>query len=95
MKHVYSYQEIATLFEQGRVIKFIHPLKVLVTAAKKQDSPSIHVTVVLLVGEYAIGDFTIEYDSIEALLDAFDIADHTEIFELLGNPGGVKYEQQS
>jgi hypothetical protein len=83
MKQVYRYTEIADLFEQGKVIKFTHPLNVLVTAARKQENGSVHVTIVLLVGEYAIGDMTIEYDSIEALLDAFDIADHTEIFELL------------
>jgi hypothetical protein len=83
MKQIYSYQEVATPFEQGRVIKFTHPLKVLVTAAKKQDSTAIHVTFVLIVGEYAIGEFTSEYDTMESLLEAFDIADHTEIFELL------------
>jgi hypothetical protein len=83
MKQVYRYTEIADLFEQGKVIKFTHPLNVLVTAAKKQDSTTIHVTIVLLVGEYAIGDLTIEYDSIEALLEAFDIADHQEMFELV------------
>lgn len=38
MKQVYSYQEISPLFESGKGIKFTHPLKVLVTAARKQDS---------------------------------------------------------
>ncbi len=85
MKQVYSYTEIADLFEQGKAVKFTYPLKVLVTAAKKQEgsSTAIHVTVVLLIGEYAIGDFTTEFESIEGLLEAFDIASQQEIFELL------------
>lgn len=88
MKQVYSYQEAANLIESGQVVKFIYPLRVEVTATKKlEGSTALHVTFVLIVGEYAIGEFASEYDSIEALLDAFDIADHQEVFEMLAKQG--------
>lgn len=86
MKEVYSYQEIKTWIPNGQAVKFTYPLRVEVTAAQKHhDSQTLHVTFVLLVGKYAIGEFTSEFDTIERLLDAFDIADHEELFELLAS----------
>jgi hypothetical protein len=83
MKQVYSYNELKPLFESGKIIKFTYPLQAIVTAARKQENGSAHVTVVLLVGEYAIADLQTEYESIEGLLEAFDITNQQEIFELL------------
>jgi len=86
MKTFYSYQEIQNLIGNGQAITFSYPLRAQVTAAQKHhDSQTIHVTFVLLVGEYAIGEFTSKFETIERLLDAFDIADHEELFELLAS----------
>ena len=84
MKEVYSYQEIAHFIENDQAVTFTRHLHVQVTAAKKHhDTETIHVTLVLLVGEYTIGEVRYEYASMEALLDAFDISDVEEFFELL------------
>ncbi len=84
MKKVYSYQEIGHLIDKSQAVVFTRHLKARVTAIQKsRDSQTIHVTFVLLVGEYHVGEFTSEYDTIAELLDVFDIADHEELFELL------------
>ncbi len=85
MKEVYSFQEIAHLVKRGRKITFTYPLRVEVMAvAPHPDRNTLQVRFALLVGEYAIAEFTSGYDTIESLQDAFDRADHQEVFELAG-----------
>lgn len=50
------------------------------------ESQTTAATPEICIGEYAIGEYTIEFSSIETLLEAFDIADHQEIFEVVGEP---------
>jgi hypothetical protein len=63
------------------------PLPVLyVTAVRKSlESEIIAVTFEIGIGSYVIGEFTSEYDTIEKLLDAFDIADQEELFALVAD----------
>ena len=90
MKYLYSYQEIASLVEQGQAVTFLSPLRAEVTLAKKlPNSPALQVRCVLLVGEFAIGTWTSEYDSLATVLDAFDLAEQTEVFELLEQQEGL------
>ncbi len=81
MKELYNIAELKLFNVQKFTL--IYPLRVEVTVVQKQECP-LQATFALLVGEYAIGEFTQEYDTIERLLDAFDMADHEELFELVG-----------
>ena len=83
MKILYSSQELQG-FTNAQKVRFLYPLRVEVTTAHQQDT-SVLVTFALLVGEDAIAEWTQEVDSIERLLDAFDIADHEELFELVSD----------
>ena len=84
MKEIYSYQEIKTDLDQGEKVGFTAHPTVYVTAVRKSPgSEPISVTFEIGIGSYVIGEFTSEYDAIEKLLDAFDIADHEEIWEVL------------
>lgn len=86
MKELYSYQEIQTWIRNGQAVTFLSPLRVQVTAAQKHhDTTAIHVTYVLLIGEDALAEFVSEFETMEDLLNAFDIADHQELFELLAD----------
>lgn len=82
MRELYNISELRILDAQK--FSFIYPLRVEVTVVQKQECP-LQATFALLVGEYAIGEFTQEYDTIDRLLDAFDIADHEELFALGGD----------
>ncbi len=81
MRELYTIAELKLLNVEK--FTFIYPLRVEVTAVQKQDC-TLQATVVLLVGEYAIGECIQEFDTIERLLDCFDIADHEELFALGG-----------
>jgi hypothetical protein len=84
MKTVYSYQEIGTQIDQGKQVAFTRTLSAHVTAVQKsKESDEITVTIVLIVGEYVIAELETTYPRIEALLDAFDIGDLEEIWEVL------------
>ena len=86
MKEVYSYQEIKTDIAEGEKVTFTaHPVLYVTAGRKSLESETITVTFEIGIGSYVIGEFTSEYDSIEQVLDAFDIADHEEIWEELGD----------
>lgn len=86
MKEVYSYQEVSTEIGQGEKVAFTaHPVLYVTAVRKSLESEAIAVTFEIGIGSYVIGEFTSEYKTFAALLDAFDIADHEEIFELLGS----------
>ena len=89
MKQVYNYQELAHLIEQGKTAAFTHPLSAQITAVQmshKRDD--ITVTMALMVGGYVIGELESTYSRMESLLDAFDIDDRSEVWEVLTKEGG-------
>ena len=87
MKELYAYQEIVDDVAQGEIVAFdFHPNLHCRVVRKSQDEQAVIATLEICVGEYAIGEFTMEFSSLETLLAAFDIADHEEIFEVLGEP---------
>ena len=87
MKEVYSYQDIKTDIAEGGTVAFTaHPTAYVTAIRKDRDSETITATFELCIGSYVIAEFTCEFPNIEKLLDAFDIADHEEIWEVLGEP---------
>ncbi|MGH2495794.1 MAG: hypothetical protein ACRDIV_13935 [Ktedonobacteraceae bacterium] len=87
MKEVYAYQEVIDEIAQGEQVSFtMHPNLHVTAVRKNLNEQAIIATLTICVGEYAIGEFTMEFSSMETLLAAFDIADHEEIFEVLGEP---------
>ena len=84
MKHVYSYQEIGHRIDEGQQVAFTSPATARVTAVQKsQESDSITVTIQFFIRETCIGIVEYEYTSIFAVLEAFDIDDLSEIWEVL------------
>jgi hypothetical protein len=87
MKEVYAYQEVSTDIAEGEAVTFtIHPTLHVTAVRKSRGSLTITATLEICIGEYAIGECTMEFSSMETLLAAFDIADHHEIFEVVGEP---------
>ena len=84
MKHVYNYQEIGTLIDQGKPVVFpCHPEARVTTLKKNRKSDIITVTLLLSIGDTCIGIVENEYASIEMLLEAFQIDDLLEMWEVL------------
>ena len=87
MKEVYCYQEVESDIVQGETVAFTAYPTLLVRAAKNNpESEAITVTYELCIGSDSIGVFASEFPNMESLLDAFDIADHEEIWEVAGEP---------
>ncbi|HZS78230.1 MAG TPA: hypothetical protein VFA41_16580 [Ktedonobacteraceae bacterium] len=84
MKRVYSYQEIGTLIDQGKQAIFTCHTIVRVSCVKK-DPGSETITVILtaLIRDTCVGVLEQEYSSIEEVLEAFDIDDFEELWEVL------------
>lgn len=83
MKTVYSYQEIAPLIAQGKEVTVTCHLHAEVIARQKRsNSDAITATIHLLVGEYVIAVVESEYPSLVSLLDAFDIDEYAEQWEV-------------
>ncbi len=83
MKQVYSYQEIGTEIDRGTPCIFTCHPQVRVTCIQKQpDSEIITVTLIVSVRDTCVGIMQSEYASITNLLDAFDIDDQAEIWEV-------------
>jgi hypothetical protein len=83
-KTIYSYQEIGTLIDQGRQVIFTcHPVVRVTAVQKKPNSDLITVTLVVSIGETCVGIMENEYASIYALLEAFNIGDLDEIWEVV------------
>lgn len=84
MKNVYSYQEIGTLIDQGKQVVFTCHPEVRVTAIQRQpDSDLIAVTLIVSIGDTCVGMMENQYASIYALLEASNIGDLEEIWEVL------------
>lgn len=87
MKEVYAYQEVIDDIAQGEAVTFtLHPTLHVTAGRKTPDEQTITATLTICLGEYAIGEMTCEYSSFEVLLETFDIADHVEMFEVVGEP---------
>jgi hypothetical protein len=91
MKEVYSYQEIQPLITKGQAISFTcHVHAELTTIQKQPGSDTVTATIHILVGEYVTAVVECEYPSIVSLLDAFDINESLEIWEV--KPGSDKWD---
>lgn len=84
MKEVFSYQEIGTLIDQRKPVAFTCPVLARVTAVQKHhDIATITVTLQISIRDTCIGIVESEYTSIVAVLEAFDIDDLSEMWEVL------------
>lgn len=84
MKQVYSYQEIGTLIDQRRQVVFTcHPEARVSVIQKHQGSDTVTVTLNLCIRNTCIGIVSYEYASMLAVLDAFDIDDLDEVWEVV------------
>ena len=83
MKEVYSYSEIGTLIEQRMKTIFTRSAQVRVSVMKPSaKSHTIKVSMNLLIGSYSIAVFQSTYKNILELLEAYDINENEEIFEV-------------
>ncbi len=83
MKEIYSYQEIGTLIDQGMQVAFTRHIQARVTVSQPStESEAVKALLLLSLGQYNIGICEIEYQDISELLEAFDIDDKEEIWEV-------------
>ncbi len=83
MKELFSYQEIGTLIDQGQQASFTRHIVAHVSVS--QDSPSVETVkaiILLSLGKYNIGVAEMTYTDISELLEAFEIDDKEEIWEV-------------
>ena len=84
MKEVYSYQEIGTLIDQRKPVVFTcHPVARVTAVQRHPELETITVTINLSIRDTCIGIMENEYPSQLALLEAFDLNDLEEIWEVL------------
>ena len=97
MKTLYSYPEIQHLIEQGEAVTVTCHIHAEVTAIQKRPGyDTITATIHLLGGEYVIAVVENEYPSMVSLLDAFDIdenAEQWEVREQENNKARYKYAE--
>ena len=85
MKEVYSYSEIAPEVAEGETVTFCLPVSVYVTARRKSaDGETISATIEFGTGGEMIASCTREFKDMDRLLYAFDLLDHIELFEVVG-----------
>jgi hypothetical protein len=83
VKSVYSYSEVGARIEQRTKTIFTRSAQVRVSVVKPSArSHTLKVSINLLIGSYSIGVFQCTYKNILELLEAFDINEHEEIFEV-------------
>ncbi len=83
MKQVYSYSEVGALIEQRTKTIFTRSALVRVSVIKPSGkSHTIKVSINLLISSYSIGVFQCTYKNILEFLEAFDINEQEEIFEV-------------
>ena len=84
MKTVHSYQEIGTFIDQRKTVMFTcHPEARVTVVQKHPDLETITVTINLSIRDTCVGIVSYEYASMLAVLDAFDVEELSEIFEML------------
>ena len=85
MKEVYSYSEIAPEVAQGETVTFCLPVSIYVTARRKSAAcEMITATIEFGMGGEVIATCTSEFKDMDRLLYAFNIPDHVELFEVVG-----------
>jgi hypothetical protein len=83
MKELFTYQEIGTLIDQGTSATFTRHIVARVTVTQPTpDSETVKALLLLSLGQYNIGVVEMEYTDISELLEAFDIDDGEEIWEV-------------
>jgi len=83
MKEVYNHQEISELIDQGQVVVFTRQLEVRVTARRMSPgSGTITALIRFCKADYLLGELENEYATIAVLLDAFDIGELEDIWEV-------------
>ena len=88
MKEVYNHREIGPLIDQGQPVAFTRQLEARVTARHlNRDSDTITALVQLCRGDYFLGEVEQEYATVALLLDAFDIGELEDIWEVLDSSG--------
>ncbi len=80
MKQVYSYQEVASLIEQGQPVTCTCPITARVKLCQ-QEGERVIVTITFFLRDTSIGMIEDEYASLIEVLDAFDIDEAAEIWE--------------
>jgi hypothetical protein len=84
MKKVYSYQEIGTRIDQGKqVVCTCYPQARESAVQKHPGSDTVTVTINLSIRDTYVGIVSYECASMLAVLDAFDIEELSEIWEVL------------
>jgi len=84
MKEVYSYLEVGTEIDQGKQVVFTCYPEVRVTCVQRDpETETIKVTLMVLIRDNCVGILDYEFTSIQAVLDAFDINEDSEIWEVL------------
>jgi hypothetical protein len=92
MKQVYSYQELGTFIDRGKPMVFTcHPEARVSTVQKDKDCDTVTVTINLPIRDTCVGLVEDEYTSMLAVLDAFDIDESAEIWEVLTEEGGKQH----
>jgi hypothetical protein len=83
MKELFTYQEIGTLIDQGTSATFTRHIVARVTVTQPTpDSETVKALLLLSLRQYNIGVVEMEYTDISELLEAFDIDDGEEIWEV-------------
>jgi hypothetical protein len=90
VKQLYSYQEIGTLIDQGKQVRFTCSPQARVSAVQKQrESDTVTITLNLSIRDVCVGIVDYEYASIADVLEAFDIDEQAEIWEVLGGEAAL------
>ena len=85
MKEVYSYCEVAQEIAEGETVTFCLPVSIYVTACRKSaEDETITATIEFGMGGEMIASCPSEFKDMDHLLWAFDIPDHIELFERVG-----------
>jgi len=92
MKKLYDYQEIGTEIDQGKLALFTcHPVARVSVQQKSGDSQAnpeiseyIHVIIALSIGDTSLDIMEVDYPDMETLMEAFQINDTEELWEMLG-----------
>ncbi len=86
MKEVYCFQEVSTDIAQGEKVSFpFHPVIYVTLVRKSRESQEITATIELCLytSDDCIAIVEQTFETIQAVLNAFDLPDHVELFEMV------------
>lgn len=81
MKTVHKRSEVEKAIEKGTPVAFSTSVQVTVTVRQVEDATQA--TLVLRVGDAYIGEIQADYTSVDAIMEAFQLDDEAEIWEIL------------